>query len=93
VLYIINKCYNIINIIYYDKLLKDNRLPIIQSADRPPPAHVMVDEEGRLIDDVWRRGIEPPAEWRHQNVGSCLRENYVEEIRERGLYHDRNFNR
>ena len=51
-----------------------------------------MDGDGRLVDDIWREGAEPPAEWRRLNVGNCLRESMVQDIGRRSLYHNRNFN-
>lgn len=67
------------------------RLPAVVARNVQIPSIAMVDQDGVLIDDIWRAGAEPSVEWRRNGIGSCLRDAIVKEIEEKQLFHSRNF--
>jgi hypothetical protein len=74
---------NIIKIIHaclrLHNFVTKRRLPTIHCNARPPPPHVAVDDDGRLIDDRWRRGAEPTPT--RDNISVCsLREDILATI-------------
>ena len=65
----------------------------MNSTARTAPPEVIVDNVGRLEDDTWRITAEPSSEWGRVTLGSCLRDRLVKEVVDRGLYHNRNYQR
>lgn len=61
----------------------ETRLPILYDAKllRSPPEHVLVDRNGRLINDIWREGISASDLWKSRNTGNVLREQLIKVVK------------
>ena len=57
-----------------------DKLPILQG-NRVVPSHVDLDEEGRLIDNRWREGLEAAFNGSNVRGSNVLRDHIVEECR------------
>lgn len=74
----------------------DQSLPILESAHRVPPSHVAVDEDGILMDEIWRANAEPSEEMRGPTIktrggSNALQDWITDEIKNRNLLHNRNY--
>ena len=81
---IVHCCFRLYNFI------KKRKLPCLVSKHSPPTIAAL-DENGRLIDDSWRTGVETDADNLSPDIkcGCTLRDRIVEEIVENNYYHKR----
>jgi len=79
---IIHCCFRLYNFIKRRKISCSH-------AQRQPPHHARLDEEGRLVDNVWRQGITAEDFSSEVRTGCTLRDRIVEEIIENNYFHRR----